>query len=197
MNNSNNDENLNTNLNTDLNTNLATVDMLLLGEYIINRRNTINNLRRIIDSFIINHDEPLNSNNTDVSNIDNTNTNTNTNSNVEHQDNQIQRETVTIEPITLILNGLNNTYDENEFRIRIWDENSGLRHKLETALADFRIDSIEQNIKSERFQCGVCYEDKISKVSLDCGHSVCYSCICDWIIHKNNTCPFCRYQFVN
>lgn len=44
------------------------------------------------------------------------------------------------------------------------------------------------------YQCGICLEHPVDKITLNCGHYYCSQCIKVWQKRKN-TCPYCRTPF--
>ena len=206
--------NNNTDTNQENNTNiteltprhLSMVDSLLLGEYIINRRRSLDNLRDFIDSQIINNaNESIRFINDLTNQLQNSREEEQTSTeNVEYTTNVPENDdeetsgpnifiNLTEEPVIVV----GNNYFNSTFSIEIWDENSGLREHLEKALYEFRLDKLYDMIEDNEFNCEICYNTRMNKVTLACNHCLCFGCIQDWISHNKNTCPFCRYIFIN
>ena len=41
-------------------------------------------------------------------------------------------------------------------------------------------------------ECPICMERKDSTMKLNCTHSFCFECICNWCMTSNPNCPMCR-----
>ena len=55
-------------------------------------------------------------------------------------------------------------------------------------------------MNKELINCSICLDAFTNKVTLNCTHNFCKSCIKEWISYNNYNCPICRayieYQII-
>ena len=49
---------------------------------------------------------------------------------------------------------------------------------------------------NEATNCGICFENMIDNIKLNCDHVYCNRCIKKWLTEKSNTCPTCRKEII-
>jgi len=80
-----------------------------------------------------------------------------------------------------VLNVLNSTINQDSSSV-----------KPKVSLENF--EKLEKT--NEDTNCGICFENMIDNIKLNCEHVYCNRCIKKWLTEKSNTCPTCRKEII-
>jgi len=75
--------------------------------------------------------------------------------------------------------------------------NNNINQDFSSVKPKVSLENFEKLEKSnEATNCGICFENMIDNIKLNCDHVYCNRCIKKWLTEKSNTCPTCRKEII-